>query len=172
MTIGVFAPEIISALAASELVEARGTLQRLRFKIEESSLREKREGLPELSLTHGYFVNMRVIRVQLHESSLPHYNDDTHWESSYPNSQVLCRIIDAKKISLAKLSSDEIENRLHGDAVIESIAMLQSVWLVTQIIARKLSGLPITKLELATSGYVFCSIVTYGIFSSIIDIHG
>jgi len=174
MIIAVFAPEFISAMAASEWVQARETLKELRkskMTIPKSGCSTDNEmtiagdsRLPgELTLAHGHFVNMGGVQVRL--SGAPrHGTNYTYWESKSSRVQVLCRMITTGSISLKNLTSDEMEGRSHSDALVKCIAVLQSVWLVTQIIARMLSQLPITELEIATTGYVLCSFITYSKF--------
>jgi len=48
-------------------------------------------------------------------------------------------------------SKAEIEDKSKGAAISKCVVILQTGWFVTQCVARGVQGLPITKLELATT---------------------
>ncbi|KAF2467907.1 uncharacterized protein BDR25DRAFT_374204 [Lindgomyces ingoldianus] len=55
----------------------------------------------------------------------------------------------------------DIDDRSKADILVKATACFQALWLVIQCCARVQQNLPITPLELATVGFVGCSLVTY-----------
>ncbi|KAK1751525.1 hypothetical protein QBC47DRAFT_392014 [Echria macrotheca] len=62
------------------------------------------------------------------------------------------------------LSENEIMDRSKSDAFTKLFALAQSVWLITQSIARAVNGLAITELELVTVSFVTCAAVMYALW--------
>jgi len=60
-----------------------------------------------------------------------------------------------------RISKAEIEDRSKGDAISKGLVILQTGWFVTQCIARKIQGLPITELELVTVAFATLNFVIY-----------
>jgi hypothetical protein len=60
-----------------------------------------------------------------------------------------------------RISKEEIEDRSKGDAISKSLVILQTGWFVTQCVARKIQGLPITELELVTVAFAALNFVIY-----------
>ncbi|KAH9961925.1 hypothetical protein BC827DRAFT_1130865 [Russula dissimulans] len=60
-----------------------------------------------------------------------------------------------------RISKAEIEDRSKGDAISKAVVILQTGWFVTQCIARRAQGLPITELELATVAFAALNFVIY-----------
>jgi len=60
-----------------------------------------------------------------------------------------------------RISKAEIEDRSKGDAISKGLVILQTSWFVTQCIARKIQGLPITELELVTVAFAALNLVIY-----------
>lgn len=58
-------------------------------------------------------------------------------------------------------TKESIEDRSKADGFTKAFACVQSTWLIIQSIARVAAGLPITQLELATMGFVICSLAMY-----------
>ena len=61
------------------------------------------------------------------------------------------------------LGREDIEDKSKADLFVKSIAVLQIVWLVLNVIARAIKELPITQLEIATIAFAVMAILTYAI---------
>lgn len=59
------------------------------------------------------------------------------------------------------VTAESILDRSKADIFTKIFACIQSGWLVIQSIARVSAGLPITELELATMGFIFCASIMY-----------
>lgn len=59
------------------------------------------------------------------------------------------------------LSGEQLMDRSKSDALLKVIAMIQSLYLLIQVVARKYQALPLTELELASTAYVLCTVITY-----------
>jgi len=60
-----------------------------------------------------------------------------------------------------RISKAEIEDRSKGDAISKGLVILQTGWFVTQCVARKIQGLPITELELVTVAFAALNFAIY-----------
>ena len=67
----------------------------------------------------------------------------------------------AGDIEFPTITREEIEDKSKGDGLSKAITLLQTIWFVTQCIARRAQGLSITELELATIALCSMSIATY-----------
>ncbi|KAK7024469.1 hypothetical protein VNI00_016266 [Paramarasmius palmivorus] len=59
------------------------------------------------------------------------------------------------------LTKDEIKDRSHADVITKSIAVIQTIWFIMQVIARAVEGLAITELEIVTVGFAILNFGTY-----------
>ncbi|KAK7024606.1 hypothetical protein VNI00_016167 [Paramarasmius palmivorus] len=59
------------------------------------------------------------------------------------------------------LTEDEIKDRSHADVITKSIAVIQTIWFIMQVIARAVEGLAITELEIITVGFAILNFGTY-----------
>ncbi|KAK7028221.1 hypothetical protein VNI00_014911 [Paramarasmius palmivorus] len=60
------------------------------------------------------------------------------------------------------LTKDEIKDNLsHSDVITKSIAVIQTIWFIAQVIARAIEGLAITELEIITVGFAILNFGTY-----------
>ncbi|KAK7028222.1 hypothetical protein VNI00_014912 [Paramarasmius palmivorus] len=60
------------------------------------------------------------------------------------------------------LTEDEIRDNLsHSDVITKSIAVIQTIWFIAQVIARAVEGLAITELEIVTVGFAILNFGTY-----------
>ncbi|KAF7984561.1 hypothetical protein HWV62_13767 [Athelia sp. TMB] len=58
-------------------------------------------------------------------------------------------------------TTDELKNQSKGDALSKSIAIVQTLWFVTQCIARRIEHLPLTNLEVITLAYTVITVAMY-----------
>ncbi|KAK7028217.1 hypothetical protein VNI00_014907 [Paramarasmius palmivorus] len=59
------------------------------------------------------------------------------------------------------LTEDEIKDKSHADFIAKSIAVIQTIWFIAQVIARAVEGLAITELEIITVGFAILNFGTY-----------
>lgn len=67
---------------------------------------------------------------------------------------------------LPDIQNEAISDRSKSDALIKFLALLQILWLIIQLIARRIRSLPSSQLEVVTVAYAACSAVTYFILLS------
>jgi len=60
-----------------------------------------------------------------------------------------------------RISEREIQDRSKGDILSKGFALLQASWFIIEIISRKIDGLPVTQLEIATLAFAALNLVTY-----------
>ncbi|KAK3386829.1 hypothetical protein B0H63DRAFT_468447 [Podospora didyma] len=169
------APEFGVGVAAHEWLEARETLREV--------------NRDDLSMAHAFYANMggilcRVISTNKHRPEkeeelhpqlevIPAPRDveqpksmDLRYDRS-PTWHKVEREYVAKLgvLSLPGVISDMTEEQIHdrskSDAFTKIFAIVQSLWLVLQSIARAVNGLAISELELATMAFVACALVMY-----------
>jgi hypothetical protein len=68
--------------------------------------------------------------------------------------------------NLPQVSSRELEKEDRGEALIKAIALIQVAYLIVQLVARKIAGLPSTQLEIAALAYCASSTITYILYWS------
>jgi hypothetical protein len=67
----------------------------------------------------------------------------------------------AGRIEWPETTSADIEDRSKGDYLAKGLVILQSLWFVTQSIARAVNHITLTELELATAGFAVLNGVMY-----------
>ena len=65
---------------------------------------------------------------------------------------------------LPPITEDMIDEKGEGDYITKSLALGQCFWLGLQLIARRWNNLPSTQLEIGTSAFAGCSLLTYLVF--------
>lgn len=73
-------------------------------------------------------------------------------------------LIQAGLIRPCDLEPDEIEDRAKADASAKLFTVLQSSWVVVNILARAAYHLPISPIEITTVAYVVCAALSYGLW--------
>jgi len=136
---------MILALIAPEAVIGWALRQRLIA----ANLAEEHKG-EGWTLTHGFFAIM---------GGFMEYEGNQPIRVLYPD--------ELESYSLTgngdfpRLSKAEIDDKSKGDAISKGVVILQTGWFVTQCIARRVQGLPITELELATIAFAALNFVIY-----------
>ncbi|CCA71381.1 hypothetical protein PIIN_05320 [Serendipita indica DSM 11827] len=69
------------------------------------------------------------------------------------------RLIEAGKLCLPP--STEPQDRCKSDGLAKFLFVVQTLWFIAQFIARKVSKLPLTKLEVITLGYTLLTVAMY-----------
>ena len=65
------------------------------------------------------------------------------------------------KMEWPETTSEDIEDRSKGDYLAKGVVILQSLWFVTQCIARAVNHIMLTELELATAGFAVLNGIMY-----------
>lgn len=63
--------------------------------------------------------------------------------------------------ALVPPTADELNDRSKSDGLSKSVAVVQTLWFVTQCIARRIAHLPITSLEVMTLAYTVITLAMY-----------
>ncbi|KAK1219028.1 hypothetical protein PQX77_018256 [Marasmius sp. AFHP31] len=105
---------------------------------------------PEWTITHSFFLVMGgFILIDKTQPVRPLLVEDiTVWNTM-------------EAISLPILSEREIQDRSKGDGLSKTFILLQTTWFLFQILARAVSGLPMTELELVTVAFATLNILAY-----------
>lgn len=70
-------------------------------------------------------------------------------------------LVSINVLLLPEISKRETDDKSKADSLVKAIACLQAGWLAIQCAGRTAQRLPTSTLELATLGYVCCTIITY-----------
>lgn len=109
--------------------------------------------LQSWSLIQGFCIQMDGLQLRT--------RDDWVYTVSSKN---VVSLIEAGVIRPRDLESDEIEDRAKADAAAKLFAVLQSSWVVVNILARAAYHLPISPIEITTVAYVVCAAFSYGLW--------
>jgi hypothetical protein len=99
----------------------------------------------------SFFVSMRGVCIRDSEGKIIYM----HMDDVYP-------CFANGWIVHSALSAEDIKDKSKANRMGKAIACFQIVWLLSQIIGRSVSHLPVTLLELSTLAYVLCALVCYG----------
>ena len=61
-------------------------------------------------------------------------------------------------------TGDELKNQSKGDALSKGVAIVQTLWFVTQCIVRHIEHLPVTSLEVMTLAYTVITLTMYAVW--------
>ncbi|KAK7028216.1 hypothetical protein VNI00_014906 [Paramarasmius palmivorus] len=92
---------------------------------------------------------------------------DLHWAQEKPSksidkpSDASCLLEFFVANGYITLTEDEIKDKSHADFITKSIAVIQTIWFIMQVIARAIEGLAITELEIITVGFAILNFGTY-----------
>jgi hypothetical protein len=99
---------------------------------------------------HGHFLQMGG------------YVIDEPGKKSYTLSpEHLESLLEQQQITLPTIRAEDIEDKSKGDFLAKGFVALQTLWFVTQCIARGVQGLTITELELVTLAFAVFNGITY-----------
>ncbi|KUJ11201.1 uncharacterized protein LY89DRAFT_759013 [Mollisia scopiformis] len=140
-------PEFLLAKAVADWMAAKNTL-----KIERAY-----EDPLEWTLAHAFYINMggfvtrsALRRNDLQGSKLLHL-DITHVE--------IFRLLSyIKKLPITK---EEVEDKSKADSLVKASAIAQVAWMVIQVAARTIEGLPVTQMEITACSFAACCFITY-----------
>ncbi|KAE9390353.1 hypothetical protein BT96DRAFT_345755 [Gymnopus androsaceus JB14] len=133
LVVALIAPELIVIWAASQLFYSKRAIKRLR----------RFSPCSDWTMTHGMFLVMGGF--MLTDPSGKHLGVllDNNLES----------LMLRKLISFPKISSSGIMDKSKADALAKTLALVQTIWFIAQVISRAVQHLPITELELTTIAF-------------------
>ncbi|KAK3997211.1 hypothetical protein QBC44DRAFT_280831 [Cladorrhinum sp. PSN332] len=129
------------------------------------------------TLTHSYYANMGGILAP----GMPGASAQTersgrglHWENRPKNLEVIRgddltvhpndpEASGSHPLKQFDLSRDDIEDKSKSDWIAKAIAVCQIGWLVLDVATRRLAGLPVTQLEVATLSFSVLAVCTYAV---------
>jgi hypothetical protein len=86
----------------------------------------------------------------------------TNFVYMYPNADQLRLMRQANVIHrLPSISTHEITSKTKSDTLAKTIALLQTIWFLIQVITRASKRLPISQLEIATLAYIASALLIY-----------
>ncbi|KAF8869882.1 hypothetical protein CPB84DRAFT_1803306 [Gymnopilus junonius] len=104
------------------------------------------------TMTHAHFLQMGGFRLAARDDS----DSD---KALHP--QEFHDLLQAKKLAFPRITKDEIQDRSKGDQLSKGLAIAQTSWFIIQCISRKVQGLAITQLEIATVALAFFNALMY-----------
>jgi len=143
MAITIIAPEMLIGAAIGEYLLAKKSVTDAKDK--------------GWTKTHGFFALMGGFRAKV-------VYEDRSSDLLPINSYGILALKNSAQIY--PITKDDINDKSKADFLVKATAVLQSLWLVVQCVARLAQGLPITPLELATTGFVGCTVTTYLVWFS------
>ncbi|KAG1750990.1 hypothetical protein EDD22DRAFT_1002366 [Suillus occidentalis] len=103
------------------------------------------------TLTHGFFACMGGFVL---------YADGEPKFTLKPD--LLLDLVSKGSVEMPTITEAEIKDRSKGDGISKSVAILQLVWFIIQLITRHAQGLPVTLLEIDTLGVAALACIAYG----------
>jgi hypothetical protein len=111
-------------------------------------------------MTYGFFAGMGGFVIHLNQ------DDDDQLPRFVPRHTQLTltprgiRLL-AECGLLPEIDEEEIMDRSKTDGLGKALACLQGLWMLLQVVQRRIVDLPITLLEVNTLGHVFCAFIIY-----------
>lgn len=147
--------------AADDHLKAKMTLAR--FNAAQAELDRKRELQPlssqgeeaasksaKWTMAHAFCVNMRGLALRTTDNHL--YTV----QSKHVGTLVKCEII-----KYPQFSKQDVQDRSKADSLAKVVSLVQSTWVVINVVARAAYHLPITLLEIATMAFILCTYSSY-----------
>lgn len=136
MLCAVIAPELVIIWAMRQWCFARRVAKRYRVR--------------NWSMTHGFFIQMGGFMLC--------------WDGKEVSPLTLEEmelLYSRGTIDFPDITQRQIEDKSKGDGLSKSLVVLQTLWFVVQCVARAISGMVITELELVTLGFAVLNGVLY-----------
>ena len=137
-TLAMLAPELVMLFAGGQWASARRSIDEM-----------KDIGVEGWSCVHAFYADSGGLVVQLRCGAM---FPVTAKQTAY--------LVKRGIIGIPTITKDEIWDKSKADLFAKVIAALQSAWFVVQIIARAMSRLPVTLLELSTITLMCCTAMT------------
>ncbi|KAG1743004.1 hypothetical protein EDD22DRAFT_786452 [Suillus occidentalis] len=141
MIMALFAPEIMFTWAVSQFFLAQRA----------AKVCNDTFALTGWTLTHGFFACMGGFVL---------YADGEPKFTLKPD--LLLDLVSKGSVEMPTITEAEIKDRSKGDGISKSVAILQLVWFIIQLITRHAQGLPVTLLEIDTLGVAALACIAYG----------
>ena len=132
------APEVIFQVALGQWLAAHRSL-----KLFHSS------GYTDWTLRHAFYADMGGFHLQ-----------PPNWNSFPIDAKQLHYLVQRGYVKLPNLEETHIRDKDKVDGMLRAITLVQTLWFIVNIIARKAQNLAITALELSTSAFVILSMGT------------
>ncbi|KAJ6487018.1 hypothetical protein C8R45DRAFT_903120, partial [Mycena sanguinolenta] len=100
-----------------------------------------------VSLTHGFFFSMGGFVA--HDSGNP------------ITTMAQLKTEPAYSYNIREIPRDDIMDKSKGDVLAKSVALLQGLWFITQIVTRFAQSLPVTQLEVTTLAFTVINLFTW-----------
>ncbi|KAM0219864.1 hypothetical protein ACHAQD_006202 [Fusarium lateritium] len=123
----------------------------------------------EIDLKYAFFIVMGAVRFDVHDIlSIPDldltaakYFEDLgpRRKSVRPGPALI--IWFAKRGHWIKIRKQDIDDKSKADTLQKALVLIQVAWMVIQCIARRISDLPLTLLEIHTMVHVVCAMILY-----------
>ncbi|ORY10985.1 hypothetical protein BCR34DRAFT_601739 [Clohesyomyces aquaticus] len=144
LAITVLAPEMLIGAAMGD-----------RFLAKKSVAEMAQAGFsPTWTMTHGFFALMGGFRAKIVDKN----GTDTFLSI---NSKGILALRSKPEVQILPVEEEEIKDKAKADVLVKATAVVQSLWLAAQVISRAAQHLAVTPLELATLGFVLCTVATY-----------
>lgn len=172
--IATLAPELVMMLAANELYAARSTAFMYNSATTATKRAQRKEGarkaepqtqarsadvdanpdhIKKCTIAQGFCINMHGLFLMTQDNWL------------YPIRQTNVEaFIEAGVLPSVHFTNRNVTERAKADSFAKAFAVLQSGWMVCNIVARAAYRLPISLIELATVAYVACAILIYAMW--------
>ncbi|KAI5924435.1 hypothetical protein F4810DRAFT_665452 [Camillea tinctor] len=138
--LAIFAPDMLTMIAASQWVSAKRSVQQMRELGEQDSW----------GLEHAFYANSGGFFLHLEDGQ------------SFPvNAECIHFLISRGYIALPKIHRDEIWDKSKADYFAKAFALLQISWMIIQSIARTVGKLSLSPLELFTLAFVVSTVMSY-----------
>lgn len=137
--LAVFIPELLTVIAIGQWAAAKRSVAEM-----------KQLGHEGWSMVHAFYAEMGGFVLQARDTP------------SFPvTAQQIQYLLQKGYMNVPAISDKEIWDKSKADKAIKTVAALQVSWVVIQMIARGILGLPLTLLELSTVGIISCAAITF-----------
>ncbi|PYI31321.1 hypothetical protein BP00DRAFT_344008 [Aspergillus indologenus CBS 114.80] len=146
------APEVLLAKYWHDILTARRHIPALKALAMEDGV--------EWTLTHSLFANMGGFVVRdspVPQDELSHRAEERTCSPAPPSVVHTTRVLPR----LPAITQEELRDRSKADGLMRLITVIQILWMCTQVIARSVSGLAVSQLEISVVAFASCAVVMY-----------
>ena len=116
------------------------------------------------TLSHAYYANMGGIRVKLgHNRRQADEIDYSYYVTGTMLRDPECPKTLVEAILRHGLSENDIKDKSNSDPLTKSLAILQILWLVLSMIARKARNIALSQLEIVTLAFAVMAVLIYAV---------
>ncbi|KAH7459869.1 hypothetical protein FOMA001_g19865 [Fusarium oxysporum f. sp. matthiolae] len=170
VTITLFAPEISVYMAAVQLKKALDLKSALRkIQKQKQSSNWTIEADFGINLKYAFFIVMGAVRFDVHDIlSFPDLDksarklfqqSSVNRNSVRPSPAFICTL--AERGHWIKVRKKDVDDKSKADVIQKTLVVIQVLWMVMQCIARRMSDLPLSLLEIHTMVHVICATLLY-----------